>query len=622
MLTTLINFCRFIFYWLVIFFLTRLIFVVYFHDKLQKATWGEVGKVFLYGIRMDLSTAGYISILPLLLFFINLFLRKTPFTVKWLKGYVIFCLVLIAFTTIVDLNIFQEWGIKVNFRVFNTLYQSPSEAVASTGSSPIGLSLTIGIGFFVAAILLSNLIINYRYERLRIPLILKPVVILALAFVNVMFIRGGLQVAPMNTSMAYFSSKQILNQSAINTQWSLIHNTLENLKTAHNPYLFMPEQEADKLVAEMFTVKVDTTVSFLKTPRPNIVIVQMESFTADLIESLGGEKGDAPNFEKFTQQGVLFDSIYAAGERTDKGIIAIMSGFPAQATRTIITDNVKQEKLPAISVNFKKAGYHTSYFYGGESEYMNFKSYLLSHQMEQLIDKRSFSGKDMNSKWGAHDDVVMDKHAVYLATEKKPFFSYLQTLSNHEPFELPVKPHFSGEDVANKFRSTAYYTDSSLNAYIEQAKKQGWYKNTLFVLVADHGHRLPLNTSEAYHPSKYHIPLLFFGDAIKDEFKGKRIHKLGNQTDVAATLLAQLGLPHQEYTWSKNLMNPYSKDFAFFDWDNGFGFMLPGQAVAYDNAGQRVIAIKDGDEDKGLESKDLLYGKAFLQKIFTEYMKF
>ncbi|GAA4333410.1 hypothetical protein GCM10023149_40160 [Mucilaginibacter gynuensis] len=481
--------------------------------------------------------------------------------------------------------------------------------------------MLIGAFLLASGILLSHVIIDYNFKKPQVSIYAKPFLALLLVGLNVLVVRGGLQVAPMNQSMAYFSDKQILNQSALNTEWNLLHNTVENFKTPYNPYVFMHPGEATALVNSMYKVERDSTTHILTTNRPNIVIFQLESYTADVIESLGGEKGDAPNFENFIHEGVLFDSVYSAGDRTDKGIVAILSGFPSQAIRTIVVDNGKQERLPALSNVFEKLGYPTSYFYGGESEFMNFKAYLLSHKIDNLIDKKNFEQKDMNSKWGAHDDVVLKKNIKFLKGQQQPFFSYVQTLSNHEPFELPVPPHFPGDDLSNKFRSTAYYTDASLKEYFDLAKKYDWYKNTLFILVADHGHRLPRNNADPFEPEKYHIPLLFFGDVIKPEYRGKRINKLGNQTDIATTLLAQLDLPHNQFKWSKNLLNPYSKPFAFFDWDNGFGFMQPNQVVSYDSGGQQVIFIQNKDQNKQLTDSTLQYGKAFMQQIFTEYMK-
>jgi phosphoglycerol transferase MdoB-like AlkP superfamily enzyme len=384
----------------------------------------------------------------------------------------------------------------------------------------------------------------------------------------------------------------------------------------------MPAKSAAALVDSLYTIKKDTTIHILNTKHPNVIMIQLEGCTADVIESLGGEKGVSPNFETFIKQGVLFDEILASADRTDKGIIAILSAFPSQATRTIIVDNDRQAKMPSLINVFKDNGYGTSYFYGGESEFMNFKAYILSHKTDELFDKKVFRPEDMNSKWGAHDDIVLSKQLKFLNTQKQPFFSYLQTLTNHEPFELPVKPRFPGEELSDKFRSTSYYVDASLKAYFDEAKKHEWYKNTLFILVADHGHRLPRNTSDPFEPEKYHIPLLFFGDAIKPEYRGTKINKMGGQTDIAATLLAQLNLPHKQFKWSKNLLNPYTKEFAFFDWDNGFGLSLPQQTISYDNAGNRVIYIRDRNVPHTVNDKILEQGKAYLQQVFTDYMNY
>jgi phosphoglycerol transferase MdoB-like AlkP superfamily enzyme len=621
MLKSVFSFCRFFLFWIVFAFITRAVFEVYFHEKFTGSTASDIFQTFWYGLRMDASSAGYIALVPLLVFGTNWF---TKYHIKpiWLRGYVYFILLLICFITILNFNIFREWGTKVNFRVFANVYNSPSEAMASTGSSPIGISLSIGVVLLTMGILLSHLIIDYNFRKPKAPVWAKPLIFLLLFGINFVIVRSGIQLVPISQSTVYFSDRPILNQGALNTEWNLLQNTFESVKTQDNPYLFMPANRATALVDSMYAVQKDTTVQILNTTRPNIVIIQLESFTADVIESLGGEKGDAPNFEDFIKNGVLFDSVYAASDRTDKGIIAILSAFPSQASRTMIIDNAKQERLPALSNVFAGRRYHTSYFYGGDANFMNFKAYLLSHNIDGMIDKFSFSEQEMNSKWGAHDDIVLKRNVKYLNQQPEPFFSYIQTLSNHEPFEVPMKPRFSGEDLPNKFRSTAYYTDASLKEYLDEAKHQPWYKNTLFILVADHGHRLPLDKSEPYDPRKYHIPLLFFGGAIKPEYRGKHINKLGNQVDLAATLLAQLGLPHKEFKWSKNLLNPYAKDFAFFDWDNGMGFMLPNQAVSYDNAGERVSFIKNPGAPKAKTYEALLLGKAFLQEVFTEYMKF
>jgi phosphoglycerol transferase MdoB-like AlkP superfamily enzyme len=623
MLKNLFALARFYIFWLIFFAITRISFEVYFRDKLKTASAKEILQSFLYAIRLDCSTIAYIAAIPLLVSIFEWFVPAIRVKTVWYKAYIWVCLLLICFLTILDYNIFQEWGTKVNYRVFDSIIHQFSESMASSGSAPVALCITIGVVLLTLGILLSNRIIDYNYKGPKLSTPLKITSSALLILINFFIMRGGTQDTPINQSMAYFSNKQILNQCALNTEWNLFDNIYQNLRAARNPYMFMEPKVADSLSKSLYAVSSDSTVHILKTKRPNIVIIQLESFTADLIQSLGGEKGDCPNFEKFIKQGVLFDSVYAAGDRTDKGIVAILSGFPSQAIRTIVTNNTKQEKLPSLSGELQRKGYATSFFYGGEVEYMNFKSYIYTHKIEHVTAMDNFDRSQIDSKWGVNDGTLFNTHVQYLNKEQKPFFSLIITLTNHEPFDMPAKPHFPGDSVTNRFRSTAYYTDSCLNAYFEHAKKQPWYNNTLFILVADHGHRLPRNTSESYQPAKYHIPLLFFGGAIKDEYRGKHVIKLGSQTDIAATVLAQLDLPYrQQFRWSKDLLNPTSKSFAFFDWDNGFGFMLPEQSVSYDNLGGEVIYTKHPNANKAVNEKALLYGKAYLQQVFTDYMAY
>ncbi|SDF03593.1 Phosphoglycerol transferase MdoB [Mucilaginibacter pineti] len=623
MLRNLFSFIRFFVFWLVFFAITRATFELYFWLKLGAASFGEIMQTFYYGLRLDASAAAYISALPLLVFVIGWWFPSLTIKPIFLKVYVWFCLFLISLDTSLNFNIFREWGTKVTFRVFTSLYHAPSEAMASSGSSPVGRCVLICLALIASGVILARYIINFDFKKPVLEPKFKAFYIIILLFCNLILMRGGLQTEPVNQNSAYFSDIEILNQSALNTEWNLFNNIVENLRTPYNPYLFMPPGQAIKLVQDAYKIPNDESLRILTTTRPNVVIIQMESYTADVIESLGGDKGVAPNFEKFIKNGLLFDNIYSSADRTDKGIISIMSGFPSQAIRTIVSDTTKQKKLPAIATILKGAGYPTSYFYGGKSSYMDFNVFMKSHHIDQITDEYSFDKSQVKTQWGVYDDVLFAKHLQYAQQQKQPFFTYLETSTNHEPFVLPVKAHFPEDtdgDAANKFRSTAYFTDSCLNAYFEQAKKQDWYKNTLFILVADHGHRLPHNNAGAYSPAKYHIPLLFFGDVVKPVYRGKRISKMGGQTDIAATLLSQLNLPHQEFKWSKDLLNPNVADFAFFNWDNGFGFMMPQQTVSYDNSGRRIIYRSNKNADPKDTEKSLMNGKAFLQQVYTEYM--
>jgi phosphoglycerol transferase MdoB-like AlkP superfamily enzyme len=248
------------------------------------------------------------------------------------------------------------------------------------------------------------------------------------------------------------------------------------------------------------------------------------------------------------------------------------------------------------------------------------KSYMFSHGTEEIIDQQNFPLKEVMSKWGAHDHLVFEKQIDYLNTSPQPFFSTLLTLSNHEPFDLPGPPKFGSKTLANLFRSTAFYTDSTLFAYLTHAKQTDWYKNTLFVIIADHGHRLPFEKWDSEHPNRYRIPFLLYGDVIKKDFRGKRINKIGGQTDLASTLLHQLNIDSKNFYWSKDLLDPIAPSFAFFTWNNGFGLVSPEQSLSYDNVGEKIIYLKDPNLNDSVNRELKSIGQAYLQETYRQYL--
>lgn len=564
--------------------------------------------------------AAYISVIPLIVYIILSSFPKFRIPKLLAKGYVIFFILIFSIISVANLNLYREWGSKINFSALDLALNSPKEATASISSSPILLSLFVILVMVLGLTFLSSKIISYKIADRTKPLWQKLSGSFCFLVLLFLAIRGGWQLSPINQSMSYFSSETVLNHAAVNTEWNLIQDIIDNKFGNENPYKYYSKENAKEIVSGLFKKPTEKATRILTSDRPNIVFIILESFTSQFIEDLEGEKGVTPNFKKLSKEGILFEQIYAASNRTDKGVVATLSGFPAQAIRSIMKQNSKQEKLPAISQELAENKYSTSFYYGGESEFFNMKSYILSHGYQKMIDQHSFEKKDMNSKWGAYDEKVFEKNLADMDQASQPFFSTILTLTNHEPFELPVASHFKGEDVDNKFRSTAFYTDSCLGAYLGEAKKKSWYKNTLFVIIADHSHRIPGDLTE-YDPKRYHIPLLITGNAIKPEFRGTKINKIGNQTDLVSTILNQLSIDPIRYKWSKDLLNPATAQFAFFNWDNGFGFVRPDQSISFDNMGKIIILRKNiGIPKTDTELAD--YGKAYMQEVFRQYLEY
>jgi len=615
MFKSLIFFVRFFAFWLLFFLLDRLTFLFIFHHKIREIPFGERALTLYHGLRLDLSMTAYLCTIPLLVFIFHFLSKKKEISFNWIKIYNKIFIVAFSLLAVVNFNIYREWGSKVNERAFGFLIDTPNEALASSASSPLFFSSVVLLILIILSLYVHTKLIRTQFRLKKTTIWLRIAIVIVLIGVNFIAIRGGTGVAPNNQSMAYFSKYQILNHAAVNTEWNLLSSILASKKTNENPYRYTISTAAAKNVVYLHQTEKDTTLSILTTTTPNVVLFILESFTADLTQTLGNENGITPHFDSLINKGFLFSKIYAAGNRTDKGIIASLTGFPTLGTGSIVKWPEKMQKIPAISQKFEHNNYQTSFFYGGESEFDNYKAFILSHGYQKLIDKNSFEKKDMNSKWGAYDDLVFSKQLETMNTTKQPFFSTILSLTNHEPFEVPTAYKFGKSDPVERFKSTAYYTDSCINAYLVQARKQPWYKNTLFIFVADHGHIYPKNKYDVFRPERYHIPLLFYGEVIKKQFIGKKYEKIGSQQDLPATLLSQLKLSTKEFSWSKNLLNPHTKNFAFFSWDNGFGFKNSDGSVTFDNVGKTVLYQTSTDYKTNLS-----LGKSYLQTAYQQFI--
>ena len=521
----------------------------------------------------------------------------------------------------INLNLLREWNEKITKKSIEIFLNYPYEATISGFSQSMFLSF-IGFAFlyFLLRIKLTKWLFyenNYQFS-----LSFKNFWIwIILAFINFTMIRGGWKLSPINNSMVYFSRISLENDLATNAHWEFFQEIFDSQDSRADQYLFglNTKEILNKLKNE--TKAPLDIIQLDSNQKLNVVLIILESFTADLIEPLGGQNNITPNFTKLANRGILFTNFYASGNRTEKGLIAIESAFPSQAFTSIILNSEKQKKLNSLIQDFSKANYHTSFFYGGESEFFSMKSYFLNQGIDTIIDKNYFPKELLSSKWGVFDEYIFKKHLKTLEKLPSPFFSTILTLSNHEPFDLPVNPKFPGENASNKFKSTAYYVDSVLNNYLEMASKTKWYKNTLFVMVADHGHRLPLDKYEIQDYHRYRIPLLFFGEPIKKEYRGIKISDFASQTDIRASLnyLAKIN-PIGNNDWSRNIFIPDTNRFVFFDWDGGFGLRSPEFDYAYDIKAKkdiRLISKLDSSNSKKMK----VISKAYMQKIVEDYLK-
>ncbi|MBX3254400.1 MAG: sulfatase-like hydrolase/transferase [Chitinophagaceae bacterium] len=612
-------FVRHYIFWILIFFVQRLTFVLYYSRSFAEAGVTRGIESFWHGLQLDLSLAGYFALLPFLVLVIQYFAGGSFFK-TFIKWYTFILIILTVIISGSDLGLYENWGVKLNYRAV-TMLAHPAEAFETIQSAPLFLLTAIMLAQGFICWLLYKAIMapvaGWRFHNRKA--IQFSISMLVAAAVIITSIRGGVQQIPVNESTAYFCSLPIANHAAVNTTWHLFKSISKNSGHGHaNIYSYLPLQEAEDLLQKLYTVPgIDSTVSILKEPTPNIVFIQLESFTAGVVKELGGDSGITPVLSRLIDQGLLFTNIYSSGVRTDQGIIALLSGFPAQPQTSIIYQPDKIEHLPFLSLEFKKKGYGNNFYYGGELGFGRFNTIAHHAGFDRVIGKDDFSEARQFNKWGVDDKSLFEKFANESKTFTQPFFSYVITSSSHEPFTVPMEPVFKGNSLEERFKNACYFTDQSLGELLDSVKNTAWYKHTLFVLVADHGHVLPLNR-KFDEPARYHIPLLLFGEALKEEYKAVTINALGSQTDIAGTLAKQLGLNDKLFKWSNDLLLPQRQQFAFYTFDDGFGWLTPGDTVIFDNRAQKILqGSATGDKES-----NLIKGKAYMQMLYDAFLKY
>lgn len=592
----------------------------------------ELPAVIWHGLPLDLSMAGYLSVIPGFLSIAVVWLKRE--LVKPIMNiYFIIASLFITCSFLLNASLYPYWKYPLDSTPLFYFFTSPADAIASVSIWQVILSivilivLTIGVWFTLRMRgekrqQYSRYSYGYggfgsgkrnRFDDFDRHRGRTSIILLLLTGLLFLPIRGGITVSTMNTGQAYYSQNAYLNHSAVNPLFSLLESITHQEDFA-SQYRFMKDKEADKIFATMTSTSDENTYPLLneatfKKGTPDILIVIMESFASDIMPSMGSYKDVAVCLDSIAQQSILFTRFYANSFRTDRGMVSILSGYPAQPTTSIMRYPRKTSQLPSIARNLAKyKNYKTTYYYGGDADFCNMRSYLVSQGYQHIISDANFPIEDKLSKWGVPDHILaarMMEDIKAQQNEKRPMLRILQTSSSHEPFEVPY--HRLKDKRLNAFA----YTDSVMGAIVREYRKQPRWKNTLIVFVPDHvgGYKENLNDHDR---SRYQIPLILAGGAISRPMK---VGIIGSQHDIAATLLGQLGVEHREFTFSKNMMSDATPKFAFFAVNDAFGIVSEENSLIYDNRAKRIVY------DKGEKGFNLKRGQAYLQKLYDDLAK-
>jgi phosphoglycerol transferase MdoB-like AlkP superfamily enzyme len=531
--------------------------------------------IFYKGLVMDFSICGYF------LMFFCIVMALSPFVAKKVVVYILKYSSLLFFTIfwliiLADLEIFRSWGYHLDATVLSYI-KTPKAAMASLTTFQLLFMLIVWVVLTTFSFWIYRRWIEKPFDFVedKRHWVQMPV-FLIIGVLMIIPIRGGLGLAPLNNSFVFFhKTNMFANQAAINPAWNFMYEVTHRNRI-NNIYNFLPQEEAKSIVDSLYLNK--TIYPHFVKANPNIIFLLLESFSADGIEVLGGEKGVTPSINNLAKEGILFSNIYATGNRSDRGIAAAIGGLPSHPAMAIIRYPNRSSEFPSVPLKLEKQGYSTRFYYAGDINFGGFRSYVTMN-FQKIITEKDFSGEALKHtfKWGIHDEYMLERLYEDASKAASPYFYMGFTMSSHEPFEVPTKTVITGNTEDRRVLNAMNYTDRAVGRLVDSLKNNGMWENTLLVLIADHGIR-KIKNREVYEPAAFHIPMIFSGGALLK--KDTVITTLGSQTDIVATLLAQLNVDNSDFKYSKNLLAKDVHQFAYYAYNNTIGFIsLAGTTV-------------------------------------------
>lgn len=598
------------------FFMCTLFFVVvqrpaflfYNRNLAEKmVTWRDIVEINRYGLPTDIKVASYMTLFQVLVIVVH---WSVPYfrhdaVMFFIDGLLCF---FVSAACVADTALYRFWQFKIDKSVFAYL-RSLRGVCASVSVSYILCALFCETLAFILLLLFVSL--SYKIYNMCVEDAISYGIISRLSFsllflavgVMLFLIIRGMKRRPQNTSIAYFSECQFFNHCALNPMYNMIYSITVKENFARQFQAF-DKDYCDKKFASLFPTEGKPVMKLLNTDRPNILVVIWEGLCSHFIGSLGGDGNVCVNFDRLSKEGVFFTNCYAGSFRTDRGIVCVLSGYLGQPTTTVIRYARKLPHLPALPRTLRdKAGYSTTVVHGGDLTIFHKSDYYLSAGHDRLVYQKDFPKSAPACNWGIHDHYMFDW--LYGDIQEKTlrnerWFTTLQTLSSHEPFEVPYS-RIPDDKYSNSFA----YVDDAFGRFIDSLKASPAWDNLLVVVTGDHGVNLDSMFS---HVAKTHIPLLFLGGAVA---KPAKIDTIISQTDIASTLLGQMNIDHSDFIFSRDVLaDTYQYPFAFHAYNNGFIFQDETGYTDYDNVSKKALEYPD-------ENRETL-GKVILQKLYID----
>lgn len=577
-------------------------------ELLAGVSLGDWLRVMWHGLKLDVSVAGYAAVVPWLIVFVSVWVRGAKWPARTSRIYFIFISLFFAAVFVGNTILYPFWKFPLDSTPLFYL-RNPGEVVASVP----GWFVVVGIAGVMALWVLLYLGLSPSARLLdgARPVINRvwwSVVMAVVGGLLFLGIRGGTDRSTANVGRVYFSDNMFLNHAAVNPAFSFLESFTRGKELASG-YRFFDDSTRTAIFDGLKAPEPDSIARVLRTDRPDVLIILLESFSMNIMaENVDGEPV-TPRFNALAGEGIWFPEFYANSSRTDRGLVSVLDGYPAQPSTSIMKYPAKSRTLPSIAGVLREAGFTTEMLYGGDIDFTNMRSYFYASGYETVTGSDALKLDGDKTKWG-YDDCVMFGELLRRLKEKKPggrSFTTFLTLSSHEPFAVPF------ERFKDPILNAMAFTDDCLGNFIDKLKQTPLWDNLLVILVADHGMNYPASLTH-YDISQHHIPMLWTGGAVAGPLT---VEGTWAQSDIASTLLRQMGLDDSAFVFSRNIFNPAQEPMAFFTFSNGFGFMDSSGATVWDvDSGKALTLIGD----KGGAEREAR-GKAILQTLMEDMEK-
>lgn len=522
---------------LVVFTIGRFIFSWYNSD-IEALSLSQMAWACLRGIPLDVRTSAALLSIPTLLS-----LQKRFSLRVLLAPYYVIMGFVIALILGADTIMYEFWKFKLGAVVISYA-MSPEGATSSV--EPIFLVTRVG-SVLAAWAIISTLFIALTPKRIDANW-KQSLAIVVLAII------------PIGINTAYVRKSSLFaNHTATNSVFAFAQSFL-----SERSYRIMPAEEAAAAFDSLYAKNTgdDIQDTLLNNRRPNILFIQLESFSSKFVKELGGIDNVAPQMSQLIPQGLFFTNYYSNSFRTDRGTVSLQSGMVSHPSLSLMRENTLHDKLASLPNVLREAGYETAYVYGGPMTNMHKREYLQDMRIDTLYDYTAFTPEQLTSTWGAHDEAAAYRTVQLMKAHDKahrPWAFTFQTISSHEPWIVPYKR--LSDPKLNAFA----YTDDVLGQMIATLKNDAeLWDNLLVIILPDHGY---LYEQTYEDPAFFHSPMLWVGGALKHT---GTVDKLMNQSDIAATLLAQMGISAEAFPWSRNVFSrDYKHPFVYCNYPAG-----------------------------------------------------